>query len=310
MNNINSIFKEHKEVSMTQSEKESVWSMISTQAFDEEPLNIKAKKPIISVMYYNGILSILKNQGLSFVNKKYAYSVLAGALILSGSISVFAEGALPGELLYPVKTVVIEKIKVAVAITPEEKAETEAKLAAKRLEEIEKLALVGKLDTSIAEQSADAFNTHVTNLENHLKTLEQNNKLVSIAKIGLLFQTKMAVHTTILKDIEIHNRALSSVKVMSNTKIPIINPSIVIHVENKIIKSISPVVIATKKAIVETYQIDDTSVTENTNKKPAVILHVDEKEAKNYLIELHDTVGIPEPIVETKIPAILPIVLP
>lgn len=75
------------------------------------------------------------------------------ALVIFGSygstLSLAAEGALPGEVLYPIKTAVTEPImRLVVAQTPLDEAAFETKLLEKRLAEAEDLD--GKIDTDPA----------------------------------------------------------------------------------------------------------------------------------------------------------------
>ncbi|MBU6370983.1 MAG: hypothetical protein KGH93_02045 [Patescibacteria group bacterium] len=75
-------------------------------------------------------------------------SVLASVLALvtvSGSVAYAAEGSVPGDLLYPVKTHVTEPIRDALAFTPAEKASWDAQKASRRLAEAETLANRGAL---------------------------------------------------------------------------------------------------------------------------------------------------------------------
>lgn len=73
-------------------------------------------------------------------NFKTMTLVVFGGIAMGGSVAFAAEGALPGDLLYPVKTEVNERVRGMVAFTPQSKAAWEVRLVERRLEEIEKLA--------------------------------------------------------------------------------------------------------------------------------------------------------------------------
>lgn len=81
--------------------------------------------------------------------------VVAGA----GSVSA-AQGALPGDLLYTVKVSINEKVQVALAPSTAAKAEVEASLAARRVEEAEALASQGRLDATTTMALAANFDSH------------------------------------------------------------------------------------------------------------------------------------------------------
>lgn len=73
----------------------------------------------------------------SFV--KVTASFLVVFFVAGGTVSAFAEKAIPGESLYTVKTGVNEKIAGALAVSTSAKAEHETGLVVRRLEEVEKV---------------------------------------------------------------------------------------------------------------------------------------------------------------------------
>jgi hypothetical protein len=99
------------------------------------------------------------------LNRKLAF-VLASvmiAVIIGGSAVYASEGSLPGDLLYPIKTKVVEPIEIALAPTSEAKAEIETKFAERRLMEAETLDQVGKLTPVINKDLNKKFESHVAN---------------------------------------------------------------------------------------------------------------------------------------------------
>jgi len=89
--------------------------------------------------------------------------VLAGLLLFvlagTGTVSA-AQGALPGDLLYPVKVSVNEKVEVALAPTPAAKAEVQVRLAERRVDEARELSVRGRLDEKTAKILMDDFDEH------------------------------------------------------------------------------------------------------------------------------------------------------
>ena len=85
--------------------------------------------------------------------------VVLVVLVSSGTVSA-AQGALPGDLLYPVKVSINEKVEVALAPTPAAKAEVQARLADRRVEEAQTLAAQGRLDKKTAETLTVDFDEH------------------------------------------------------------------------------------------------------------------------------------------------------
>ncbi|MEK7156321.1 MAG: DUF5667 domain-containing protein, partial [Patescibacteria group bacterium] len=90
-------------------------------------------------------------------------------LIIGGGTAAAAEGALPGDILYPVKVHVNEEMRATLATTPKAKADWQVSRAERRLEEAATLALSGKLD-DVARAELD------TNLDSHVKIAGENRR--------------------------------------------------------------------------------------------------------------------------------------
>lgn len=197
MNTLQSLFQEHKKVIMTKEEKERVWKTIETRTF-----NSPVRNSIPSRLYSIGGLSTPKESVFS-KRKKYALTLFVGSAVLCGGVSAYAQSALPGDILYPVKTQVVEKIKIAAALTPEAKASVAAHLAHERLLEVERLIAQGTLTAETQTKSAQSFEEHVSRLENELHILQINNQQEALRVISTNFYTKAVVHATVLKTLTV-----------------------------------------------------------------------------------------------------------
>ncbi len=305
MKNIFSLFEQHKETKMTPEEKKFAWEAISAQTFFLDT-DISVKKPILSSFYFKELLPVINRQTIFLKRKKYALGIIASTLIISGGVSAFAQVSLPGDFLYRVKTDVNEKIQVAFSLTPQSKANTEAVLATRRLEEVEGLALRGKLDSGLELKTNNAFNAHVRELDSHIAELESRSEFGEIAKVGVSFQTKIAVHAAVLKDMEVNNEFLSSA---STTKT---NTSMILNLEQKVLSATIPTIIATKNALIKTSVSTSTKVEvyKNKNNKNNLALYIDPQEAREYLIRLHQEIGTPSTILEIPNPSVVPTFIP
>ena len=288
-------FTQNIEIKMTPKEKKDTWESISLRTFLLEEKTL-VRKPILSRLNYRGLLPAIKLQNTFFHKRKYAFGVIAGTLIVSGSISAFAQGALPGDLLYPVKTKVNEKLEVVLAITPEEKAETEAIQATKRLEEVEKLALKGKLTPVLVKEIGDDFDSHVRNFEKYLMQLENGSNFSSVAKIGTFFQTRIAVHIALLKKEGGNSTKTNSFdNAVLNTAEDTMDSHLTKTIEKKVLSAIVPTVIITKKAFlrISNHEQKEVVVYKNIRNQHIVPMNIDIKEVKNYIKMLRDDAKIP-----------------
>ena len=110
--------------------------------------------------------------------------IVIGVIIGGGSISyIGASTALPGDILYPVKTKIIEPAKGVFATTPESKLSYQENLMQTRLNEIDTLTKENKLNDQVITEvnqaittQADQFDTAVLNVEQTGNTALANEK--------------------------------------------------------------------------------------------------------------------------------------
>jgi hypothetical protein len=125
------------------------------------------------------------------------------ALLLGGGTSFAAENALPGESLYAIKVNVNEKVQEFVAVSNEAEAKVQARLAERRLEEAEKLAVSGKLNAETSAELRASFEEHSRKSKEHqekLKTDAKNEDI--IANINADTEISLGTHKKLLEDIE------------------------------------------------------------------------------------------------------------
>jgi hypothetical protein len=123
------------------------------------------------------------------------------ALLLGGGTSFAAEGALPGDVLYPIKVYVNENAQELAAVSDKAEAKVQAKLAERRLEEAEKLAVEGRLN---AETSADLklrFEEHAEKSKEHRSKVEDGDDAEEAAEINSDIEVSLKMHQKLLEDI-------------------------------------------------------------------------------------------------------------
>src|SRR3989338_2322917 len=143
--NLNNLKHEAEKIRLTTAEKSAMRARIfPTLQPGPRPQSVGVGSPYV-FMSYNLRMSLA---GLLLF-------VLAG----TGTVSA-AQGALPGDLLYPVKVSVNEKVEVALAPTPAAKAEVQVRLAERRVDEARELSVRGRLDEKTAKILMDDFDEH------------------------------------------------------------------------------------------------------------------------------------------------------
>lgn len=117
--------------------------------------------------------------------------------LLGGGTSFAAEGALPGDVLYPVKVHVNESVQEALAFSSESKANVNADLAARRLDEAQQLAAQGKLSTTTAATLAANFKTHADKADAEVEDLAKDDPTTA-AEIDSSLSARFAANRDIL----------------------------------------------------------------------------------------------------------------
>jgi len=146
---IENIMNMAKEESLTQKERDVLRANVLS-FMKEHPLSVSAEaKPVLSFYTFE-----------FFVRRHSALAVFALVFFLSGTTSVFADKALPGDTLYPLKTSVNEKVLGWFATSPDSRAEWQLSLADRRLQEIQKLSVSEKMTPDIRMELEEKIDMH------------------------------------------------------------------------------------------------------------------------------------------------------
>ena len=127
-------------------------------------------------------------------------SSLAFVLILAvvgGSTAYAAEGAVPGDLLYPIKLNVNETVASAFAVSPEAKATVHARLAERRMQEAESLAARGTLTAEIKEELEANLEGHAQIIQDSVALVEEGDPVVA-ADISTRFESALSAHSAVI----------------------------------------------------------------------------------------------------------------
>ncbi len=137
---------------------------------------------------------------LTFVNSKnfspaFLTAVLAVIFLSAGAGTTFASNeSLPGELLYPVKIHITEKVKVAFAVSAEAKAEAKLVQLDHRIEEGTELASKGKLSAETVAQLEARIADYQSDLAKIYENLAQDQKLSFASSISARLAAMINVH--------------------------------------------------------------------------------------------------------------------
>ena len=108
---------------------------------------------------------------------RHSMPAFAAVLVIAvgGSTAAAAEGALPGDILYPIKVHVNEEMRATLAVSPKAKADWAVDRAERRLEEAATLALSGELNEVTRAEIDTGLDEHVRVAGMKREQLEKEN---------------------------------------------------------------------------------------------------------------------------------------
>ncbi|MBY0473306.1 hypothetical protein K2Q00_03445 [Patescibacteria group bacterium] len=147
MNDLEQHFKKAAEqIRMTSDEKSAMRFRIQQETASATPAPVSSATPSPYVWM--------------FAPRSLAMLSVALLVIFSTGSAYASEGSLPGSPLYPVKTKIVEPLKVALASTVQAKAQANADIAQVRVQEAQTLAAKGALTPEAVKQISDNYNEH------------------------------------------------------------------------------------------------------------------------------------------------------
>src|SRR3989344_3871553 len=133
--------------------------------------------------------------------------ILAILLAISAGVSYSAESSLPGDVLYPIKTDLNERIQGWLALSAKAESEHQANLAIRRLEEAEKLKAEGKLNAELKSRLEGEFKEHVKAANDEMDRLEEKGESDAASSVRTKIKSSVSAKGSILgiTEIEIEN---------------------------------------------------------------------------------------------------------
>ncbi len=118
---------------------------------------------------------------------KFTYMpfIILFALIVGGGTTFAAQGAIPGDFLYPIKTEVNEPVRSAFAFSADAEANLQASIVAERISEAEELETEGRLDTDTSAKLSANLQSHMAKAEEAMIKSDDNVRVSTHAKIDL-----------------------------------------------------------------------------------------------------------------------------
>ncbi|HVS79932.1 MAG TPA: DUF5667 domain-containing protein [Candidatus Paceibacterota bacterium] len=192
MKKIEDIFNTLPKAVMTAEERTRIREAVST---------FIAEHPVVSPLVAARISPFTKLLSLDFV-QAHAFQALALILLVAcGGITVAAQNALPGDPLYAVKLNVNEELPGLFAFSTQAKADYEAGLAERRLNEVTSLSAEGKLTPEARTQIEANLQAHVDNVEKSVNKLQSENDARGAVEVSSDLASTLHAHEQVLLDL-------------------------------------------------------------------------------------------------------------
>ena len=197
------IFNKTEQVKLSSIEKEEMRANLELFAIKHHVRNADTVRLLLqegSKSYISAFVEMLTLQPLISKLKPMPI-ILIIALLIGGGTSFAAEGALPGDVLYPIKVSVNEEVRSFVAISAEAQAKWDARRAERRLEEAEKLAAEGRLNAETRADIESRFEGHTKAFEVQTKKIESKQNTKISLEINSDFEASLKTHAQVLTQI-------------------------------------------------------------------------------------------------------------
>lgn len=126
---------------------------------------------------------------------------LAFVLLIGGGVVGAAENALPGDVLYPIKTAVNERAIGLFSNTPEEIAKYQTDLASRRLDEVTKLALAGRLTAESRVELEEEVSNHLAQVDEQVSALKAGNNINGALAVSSQVESSLRANAKVLEEV-------------------------------------------------------------------------------------------------------------
>lgn len=140
-----------------------------------------------------------------FAPRSIAAVLIVGLFASSGGVSYAAQSALPGDLLYPIKTRVNEPLAGTLAVTASAKTAWAMDVASERVKEAATLAASGRLSSTTQEQLQANFEEHAQVAEQAI-TAQASSSPDDGSEAAVRFEARLSEYENVLTQVGLAQR--------------------------------------------------------------------------------------------------------
>lgn len=195
--NFNKLTEKAKTVKLTDREKNTIFSVIDPYVRsnpikkDSDVSKVFPKRfiPIKSPLTVNNIRSFISSWHMHSARSFVGAIILVVVLVGSGT-SFAAQGALPGDLLYPILVNLNEGVR-SILLSDSARSSYEVERIQTRVEEIKKLVEQNRLSDDLRNKISDQVNTHISTVKKEVESLTKKGDLKSAFVISSKLETSL-----------------------------------------------------------------------------------------------------------------------
>lgn len=120
-----------------------------------------------------------------FILRGFNYYTVAAVFFALTSLSLYAEGTIPGNYLYPVKVEVNDNIKILSSLTPESKAKTHIAIIKERIEDIDEAVEQGQIDAESLDYAATSIHEHTEEVSNIITSSQEEGDIATSLELSV-----------------------------------------------------------------------------------------------------------------------------
>lgn len=163
-------------------------------------VRLSQRRRLILLVKQESRMGYLEKAGHSFrttleslsLQRAFSSSFSLGvAILLIPGIAFASEQSLPGDVLYPLKTELVEPLRGSFAYGEEANALWQSKLIARRVSEVDMLAQAERLDDAIKEKVEAELNEHGGQVQASIEQFSAQGKIAATKKVEAAFKSAL-----------------------------------------------------------------------------------------------------------------------
>ena len=195
---LNKLIRQAKRVVVLKDEEKATMRAGVMNFVKQHPLKsgnvlVKQNNPLAAFLSWTDI--VMKKPMLKYASLTAVFAVMIVSLT---GVSFAARNKLPGDMLYPIKVNINEKVLGFLSFSNKSKAQYDVYLTQLRLEELEKVAVKETLSNKNITKAVYLLDKHIKNAQSHSESVKSKDKVKFSTDINSELEASLSAHSKIL----------------------------------------------------------------------------------------------------------------